>query len=124
MCGLTVSAESRRGGSQPGSESEGGDQPSAENSASSGSRSSSLDNPKKRSKKVRLEEEGRQEKKEKKTRGAPNFFSPLSAKNCLPVLTFFLASTTREKTLQSTKLSVRNVKLPACVFQPGSRIPH
>lgn len=54
MCGLTVSAESLRGGSQPGSESEGGDQPSAENSASSGSRSSSLDNPKKRSKKVRL----------------------------------------------------------------------
>lgn len=43
-----------RAGSQPGSESEGGDQPSAENSASSGSRSSSLDNPKKRSKKVRL----------------------------------------------------------------------
>lgn len=34
-------------------------------------------------------------KKEKKSRRAPNFCSPLSEKNCLPVLTFF-ASTTRE----------------------------
>lgn len=58
--------------------------------------------------------------KEKKTRGAPNFFSPLSAKNCLPVLTFF-ASSAREK--KTPKHKVRNVKLPACVFQPDSRTP-
>lgn len=38
-------------------------------------------------KNVRDEEEGKQEKKGK-TRGAPNFFSTHSAKNCLPVLTF------------------------------------
>ena len=59
--------ESRRAAvSQSDSESEGGDQPSAENSASSGSRSTSLNNPKKPDpKKVRLEEEGRQKKRER-----------------------------------------------------------
>lgn len=64
--------ESRRAAvSQSDSESEGGDQPSAENSASSGSRSTSLNNPKKPDpKKVRLEEEGRQKKREREKKNA------------------------------------------------------
>lgn len=109
--------------------------PENENSASPGSRSTSLNNPpkKNRSKKVGLEEEEKQDlKKQTKKRDKNREVLPTSVNRCkgsssgIDFFFFFCEHCKRKKLLQSTKLNVRNVKLPgACVcFSPGSRIPH
>lgn len=115
------------GGSLSGSEREGGDQPRAENSASSGSRSTPLNDPTKRSKKVRLKEEGRQEKKCKKrekNKTKPRNQLLLSRQELSSGVNFFGACfSSQEKPLQKHKVWAWEMWSYRCLKQaPGDSL--
>lgn len=86
------------GGSRSHSESEGGDQPSAENSASSGSRSTPVNKPKKRSKKRKSRGGRKTRKKREKPASCSSFlFAAICQVPSSGVHFFFCASSAREK---------------------------
>lgn len=84
------------GGSQSDSESEGGDQPSAENSASSGSRSTSLNNPKKTILKSKIRRGRKTRKKRKKREVFLTSFHRYLPRIVFRCWLFFFSSTARE----------------------------